>query len=511
MIMNTKRTFLMAAAMLLCLGIWACEKDPAGPGDTPDTPNNPNNPNNQTALEWVDLGLPSGLLWASQNVGATSPEDYGNHYAWGETTTKSYYDWDTYAFGAYAAFTKYCTADWMGLNGFHDDLTTLEPVDDAATANLGNGARTPTSVEWEELLANTTNTWTTQNGVNGVKFTASNGKSIFLPAADYRRFGDLIGDNSGGFYWSSSIYAEDNPALAWIYFFAGDDRHMEGGSREYGYPVRAVKGAGSTPSQGGFDANGASNASFSVSATMQVHFSRGNLQYQASTGTWRFAEDQLDYVGDANAAISATNTGWIDLFAYGTSGWNSGVEAYMPYSASWDFQDYLRNVSLTGSYAEADWGWHNAITGGGNQTHMWRTMTAAEWQYLLNRTGKSGLATIAGTIRGLIILPDNWTAPSGLSFTAHNGTYGYYDDNEYTASQWQQLEAAGAIFLPAAGAREGDEVFDVGYKGSYWSSSHDTENEDYSLRGIYFDDNSHFFYPAGDSPRVGYSVRLVKD
>ncbi len=505
--MKTKKTLLMAAMLLLCAGLWACEETPLTPGDEP---NNPDNPGGSTQVEWVDLGLPSGMLWASHNVGATTPEGYGNYYAWGETTPKSYYDWNTYRFGEYGAFTKYCTNTW-GLNGFYDNKMTLEPDDDPATVNMGGGARTPTSAEWEELLANTTNIWTTQNGVHGVKFTASNGKSIFLPAAGYHRFGDLIGDDGGGFYWSSSIYAADNPAFAWIYFFAGDDRHMEGGSREYGYPVRAVRGTGGTASQGGFDANGASNALFSVSATKKIHFSRGNLQYKASTGTWRFAESQLDFVGDANAAISATNSGWIDLFAYGTSGWNSGVNAYMPYSASWDFQDYLRNVDLTGNYAEADWGWHNAISNGGNQTHMWRTMTAAEWQYLLGRSGKWGLATIGGNTRGMIILPDNWVTPSGLTWTAGNSTYGYYDDNTYTASQWQQMEDAGAIFLPAAGDREGDDnISNVGWRGNYWSASHDSETEDISLRGVFFYDGA-VFCPAGDSPRVGYSVRLIKD
>ncbi|MBO4306816.1 MAG: hypothetical protein J5848_00690, partial [Bacteroidales bacterium] len=125
---------------------------------------------------------------------------------------------------------------------------------------------------------------------------------------------------------------------------------------------------GGTTQQGGFDNNGASNATFSVSATETIQFSRGNLQYQASTGTWRFAESQLNFVGDANSNISSNNSGWIDLFGWGTSGWNNGAEEYMPYSSSPNFQHYLRNVDLTGSYAEADWGWHNAISNGGNQT-----------------------------------------------------------------------------------------------------------------------------------------------
>lgn len=496
----------MTAAMLLCVGLWACEDELVTPtGGNSESPDNPDNP---TAVEWVDLGLPSGTKWASQNVGATSPEDYGNHYAWGETTTKSTYTEDNYRYGTYAAYTKYCAEGW-GLNGFFDNKTTLEPGDDAATANMGSIARTPTKSEWDELFANTTHTWTSRNGVNGCLFTASNGKSIFLPAAGYRR-GELLGDGACGMYLASTL-VDDNPAYVWGYWFDVDHQEVWQLGRTDGYSVRAVRGTGGTASQGGFDANGASNALFSVSATKKIHFSRGNLQYKASTGTWRFAESQLDFVGDANAAISATNSGWIDLFAYGTSGWNSGVNAYMPYSASWDFQDYLRNVDLTGNYAEADWGWHNAISNGGNQTHMWRTMTAAEWQYLLGRSGKWGLATIGGNTRGMIILPDNWVTPSGLTWTAGNSTYGYYDDNTYTASQWQQMEDAGAIFLPAAGDREGDDnISNVGWRGNYWSASHDSETEDYSLRGVHFDDGV-VFCPAGDSPRVGYSVRLIKD
>lgn len=465
-------------------------------------------PSPASGNEFVDLGLPSGLLWASCNVGASSPEDYGNYYSWGEISTKSTYSDDNYRFGTYSAYTKYCSEGW-GLNGFYDNKTTLEPSDDAATANMGDGARTPTKEEWDELVSHTTYLLTTRNGVTGCLFTGSNGKSIFLPAAGYCR-GELLGDGAGGMYQASTL-VDDNPAYVWGYLFDSNQHEVWQLGRTDGYSVRAVRGAGGfAPSQGGFDTNGASNALFSVSASKKIHFSRGNLQYKASTSTWRFAESQLDYVGDANAAISASNSGWIDLFAYGTSGWNSGVEAYQPYSSSPDLQHYLRNVSLTGSYAEADWGWHNAISNGGNQTHTWRTMSSDEWQYLLGRPDKWGLAIIGGTHRGMIILPDNWTTPNGLSWTAGHNSYGYYDDNAYTASQWQQMEDAGAIFLPAAGDREGEDVFDVGYKGNYWSSSHDSDNDDYSLRGVYFSDGG-IVSPAGDSPRIGYSVRLVKD
>ena len=139
--------------------------------------------------EWVDLGLPSGTKWYSCNVGVTTPWEYGDYFAWGETTTKDYYDWSTYAYGTGEnALTKYCNNADNGLNGFTDGLTTLESTDNAATTILGSGARTPTQAEWQELVDNTTSEWTTMDGVYGRKFTASNGKSIFLPAAG-NRFG----------------------------------------------------------------------------------------------------------------------------------------------------------------------------------------------------------------------------------------------------------------------------------------------------------------------------------
>ena len=135
-----KRTFLfLLTAALLCAGLCSCNRD-----DNDGNNNGGNNGGSTTSVQWVDLGLPSGLLWADRNVGAQSPEDYGNYYAWGETSTKEVYDWSTYAYGnAYDALTKYCNMSNYGLNGFSDNLTTLEASDDAATVNLGGNARTP--------------------------------------------------------------------------------------------------------------------------------------------------------------------------------------------------------------------------------------------------------------------------------------------------------------------------------------------------------------------------------
>ena len=190
---------------------------------------------------WVDLGLPSGLLWATCNVGATSPEEYGDYFAWGETTPKTTYDWATYAWcnGSQYTLTKYCDNAAYGYNGFTDNLTILQPGDDAATVNYGG--RTPTREEWQELSGNTTSEWTTQNGVDGRRFTGSNGNSLFLPAAGLRWGSSLYSAGSLGFYWSSSLYP-DYPIYAWSFGFNSDGLGVYYNyGRYYGFSVRAVR------------------------------------------------------------------------------------------------------------------------------------------------------------------------------------------------------------------------------------------------------------------------------
>ena len=192
--------------------------------------------------EYVDLGLPSGLLWATYSVGAETPEDYGDYFAWGETQPKDYYDFSTYQYcnGSYNTLTKYCNNFSYGYNGFTDNLTTLLPEDDAATANWGGDWRMPTKEELQELYNNTTNTWTQQNGVNGVLFTASNGNSLFLPAAGNRWDGELNNAGSNGNYWSSSLNT-DNPNNAWNLNFNSGNYYVTDYYRYRGRSVRGVR------------------------------------------------------------------------------------------------------------------------------------------------------------------------------------------------------------------------------------------------------------------------------
>ncbi len=194
--------------------------------------------------DYVDLGLPSGLLWATCNVGANTPEEYGDYFAWGETQPKDVYSWSTYQYcmGSNNTLTKYCSRSRYGYNGFTDSLTILLPEDDAATANWGDDWRMPTRQEWQELFNNTTYTWTTQNGVNGGLFTAPNGNSLFLPAAGCF-FDDELGYvGSAGYYGSSLLYTCD-PISVWCFVFYSYGCIVDDGYRGYGRSVRAVRSA----------------------------------------------------------------------------------------------------------------------------------------------------------------------------------------------------------------------------------------------------------------------------
>lgn len=191
--------------------------------------------------EFIDLGLPSGLLWATCNVGATTPEGNGDYFAWGETTTKDIYNWSTYKYcNSRIKLTKYCNNSSYGNNGFADTLITLEASDDAVTANWGDGWRMPTRYEMNELYNNCVLIWTTQNGVGGDKIIGPNGNTIFLPAAGGRLDGSFISVGSYGSYWSSSL-STDDPYGAWYLDFRSDGCGQDDNyGRDLGLSIRAV-------------------------------------------------------------------------------------------------------------------------------------------------------------------------------------------------------------------------------------------------------------------------------
>ena len=235
---------------------------------------------------------------------------------------------------------------------------------------------------------------------------------------------------------------------------------------------------------------------FSVSADKQVTFSKGNLQYHPANDEWRFAENQTDYIGDANSNCSSTYNGWLDLFGWSTSATNFGV------NTSTDYNDY------SGSFV--DWG-TNQI--GADAPNTWRTLSYDEWNYLrYTRTNASDLRGVAQVngVNGLVFLPDTWVCPEGITFKSgfhsSNGVDYYAAYQTFTAEQWSKLESAGAVFLPAAGYRDGSSVSRVRNYGYYWSATGDGSSHAYLL---YFYSNK---AGMGDYYRYyGQSVRLVKD
>lgn len=244
---------------------------------------------------------------------------------------------------------------------------------------------------------------------------------------------------------------------------------------------------------------------FSAGATKKVVFSKGNLQYQASTKTWRFAENQYDYVRYGNDSISDSYSGWIDLFNWGT-----GDEP----------TNLVKEANIY--YSFVDWGINNI---GSDAPNTWRTLACEEWAYMcVTRPNASQLWALGkisvenvGEVTGFIILPDNWITPSGVSFipsiskgfylTDNNdyfksGGDWSYSLNSYSSSEWSMMESAGAVFLPAAGSRNSDlQSSSPGVEGVYWTS---TNSVFFSYEHLRTSCGNYYGAKGG-------SVRLVKD
>ena len=271
---------------------------------------------------------------------------------------------------------------------------------------------------------------------------------------------------------------------------------------------------------------GAINGLFSVSPTKKVYFSQGNLQYQASTNTWRLPENQWNQVGGQyaggdecgnvyvegvkcdNMLVSAAYSGWIDLFCWGTSGWDCGNVYFHPYDKDGEGEEYgpVGYNTLTGEFANSDWGVFNSIINGGNQSGLWRTMTVSEWYYVMNGRNqayeKFSMANVNG-VHGCVLLPDDWDCPLGLSFVPQSFDW---TTNVYSEQQWVQMENKGAVFLPASGSR--NSVGLLNYDrceyhtvncGSNWSSFH------------FIIDRNGFVGDTGYTRTLASSVRLVQD
>lgn len=283
--------------------------------------------------------------------------------------------------------------------------------------------------------------------------------------------------------------------------------------------------------------DGALPGVFSVSSTKKVKFSQGNLQYTTTgthsvvgggtaSGTWRFAEHQYDICGVANSNISSNYSGWIDLFGWGTSSFHNpeddGNTNFHPYSCSteiinisYNYYGYgpstnMSDKNLTGISANYDWGVYNAISNGGNTPGLWRSLTQGEWDTLLyHRITTTGIRYAKATVndvRGVIIVPDNWSATTHL-LNNPNIASAAFSDNVVTLAQWVTLENSGCTFLPSAGYRIANYPDYVDFFGYYWSSTSNSRDQAYDLEFTNNGLDSKDFLAR----YRGCSVRLVKD
>lgn len=411
--------------------------------------------------EYVDLGLPSGLLWATMNVGAKTPEDYGHYFAWGATEPQIEYDWSTYKWckGSYDTQTKYCTdSDY----GTVDNKTILELLDDAANANWGADWRMPTRSEIEELRTECTWTWTTQNGVNGYKVTSkTNDNSIFLPGAGYRSsYSHDAG--SDGYYWSSSCDGSD---AAYSLEFNSDGAELARfNSRYRGFSVRAVSGV---VKKIVFDANGGEGSmneiviyEYPYKCTIPqnvfmydgYYFTGWNTKSDG-TGTIYIEGEEIFIADDLTLYAQWEDvTGghsWVDLGLPSGTKWatmNVGADSpedYGDYFARGEVisKDIYTEENFSGSYEPILSLSHDAanVNWGGT----WRMPRGAELEELIN------------------------TSYTTWNWTTLNGVEGYKVTSKTNGN---------SIFLPAAGYRYDSDLRLVGSYGCYWSSSNITEN-----------------------------------
>jgi len=283
---------------------------------------------------------------------------------------------------------------------------------------------------------------------------------------------------------------------------------------------------------GGEAPTGAINGLFTINANGgQVYFSQGNLQYQASTNTWRFAEHQWDYVGGIyeginygnvyengvkcdNAFKSSNYNGWIDLYCWATSGYNHGANCYQPWSLSTNPNDYFAygdiNNDLSSQSGKADWG-YNAIINGGNTENTWRTLTYSEWFYLNTiRTTESGsrfARAHMNNTNGVILLPDNWNNDNYELIGINNHVP--YTSNVISLTDWINIfEENGAVFIPASGRGYGVYYYYPNTEGYYWTETHSTHISG-EAHCMHTSENVYSGENAGRG--CAFSVRLVQD
>ena len=471
---------------------------------------------------YVDLGLPSGTLWATCNVGASSPEEDGDYFAWGETKPKSDYNWSTYKYckGSYDTMTKYCThSDY----GTVDNKTELEPSDDAATVNWGSNWQMPSLEQFNELSNSsyTTTTWTTMNDKYGRKITSkSNGNSIFLPAAGERSNASLYDAGSIGRYWSRSLNTSYSYTInAYYLYFHSSYIYTNGNNRNCGFSVRPVRvmaniavsniklsqtelsvkvGATSQLSATVLPENATNKAVFWSSSNTNVATVNETGKVTALTvGTCTITCSATDGSGvkaECQVTVTKTNNpGTSDVHEYVDLGLPSGTlwaTCNVGANSPEEYGDYFAWGETEPKY-KYDWSTYKYCNGTDD------TIT----KYSYNSTVKPELEAIDDAAR--VNWGSGWQMPSieqceelynssytTTTWTTINGKYGRKITSKSNGN---------SIFLPAAGYRGGSSLGNAGSDGYYWS------------RSVYMGGGTAACYLYFDSSyvRAGYSYRCL--
>ena len=432
--------------------------------------------------EAVDLGL--SVKWATYNVGATKPEEYGDYFAWGEISPKNDYSWATYRWcnGYAASLTKYNTKTGYGTV---DRKTTLELSDDAAHANWGGKWRMPTKAEFDELESNCTWSWTTQGGTEGYKVTSKkNGNSIFLPAAGLRRGSSADGVGSNGNYWSSSLYT-DLPYSAWFMFLDSGDHSMYSFYRYYGRSVRPVSG------------DLISVTSVSLSQTSLFLMVGGSAALTATvypsnasdkTVTWTSSNTSVATVSNGTVTAKAAGTATITATADGKSA-TCTVTVTQPQPEAVDlglsvkWASYNVGASKPEEYGDYyAWGETEPKKNYSWSTYKWGTSETSLTKYNTN--------IYRGTVDNKTVLePEDdvahvklggkWRMPTDAEWTelSTKCTWTWVTNYNGSGINGRLVKATNgnSIFLPAAGSWYNTGLSSTGDYGGYWSSSLGTD------------------------------------
>ncbi|MBQ6191656.1 MAG: Ig-like domain-containing protein [Bacteroidaceae bacterium] len=476
--------------------------------------------------EWIDLGLPSGTLWATCNVGANSPEEYGDYFAWGETVPKDYYDGTTY-------FDL--NNDGRTFKKYNNDggKTELYPADDAATANWGAPWRMPTSEQIKELCNNCTQEMIQQNGVNGILLTGPNGNTIFLPAAGYHHEDWLLCAGSEGYYWTSSL--SDNDFGSDYLFFGASSWRVSNYYRYHGRSVRAVY-VTLTLSDSSVAVNRESTTTVSITSGF------GNytvLSSNESIATAIVDDDAITITGLAvgTAIITVTDTQThqtatveVKVLSICPDGNHPHViDLGLPSGTLWatcniganspeEYGDYFA-WGETEPKDEYNWSTYKWMNAGQSSRSQINKYTFADGQ--TDACWYDGNGNFIGDNKKELDSEDDAaTANWGSDWQMPNvDQIEELINSEYTTTEWTtqggvngrlitSKSNGNSIFLPAAGYRVGSYLLDAGLRGYYWSRSLDTHCSDDAYY-LYFS-SGYWDWDYYSSRDCGRSVRPVR-